>query len=193
MLFSTPAEPSRIISPLINYRVLIVIMPIPTVSTRLRCSRHLHQGPLMLISMQFVLKHTLIRHTKPINALSISSDGALLLSGGLALSSHLVLLTHFPLAADDGYVVVWDMESGREVQNLYLPFNGPVCALVWTPLNVNPDFAMGAFAMASADGSVQLYRRSHRDEVSVLYLSCFTTISQQCPGQFRLCFLDAGT
>ena len=85
---------------------------------------------------------------------------------------------------DDGYVVIWDMESRREVQNLYLPFNEPVCALVWTPLNINPDCTMGAFALASTDGSVQLYQWSHKDEVSVLYLSCFTNISQECTGQF---------
>jgi WD40 repeat protein len=63
---------------------------------------------------------------------------------------------------DDGYLVVWDIESGREVQNLYLSFHGPLCALVWTPLN--PDLATGAFLLASVDGSVQLYRRSCRDD-----------------------------
>ncbi|KAF8220897.1 WD40 repeat-like protein, partial [Tricholoma matsutake] len=97
-------------------------------------------------------KHTLTCHTKPINALCISSDSALLLSG-----------------ANDGYLVVWDMESRKEIENLYLPFHGPVCALACTPLN--PDFTTGAFALASTNGSVQLYRLSHRDMITFDFAS----------------------
>jgi WD40 repeat protein len=92
--------------------------------------------------------------------------------------------------ADDGYAIVWDLECGTAIQQLSLPFHGPVCTVIWTPFNT--DFATAAFALGSADGSVQLYRRNHQDKVCPDLWGA-TLLSCSFIDQLRLCLLDPGS
>lgn len=66
---------------------------------------------------------------------------------------------------DDGVLIIWEVNSAREIQRLSLPFHGPICSLVWVPASRDCDAV--AFAVGSSDGTVQVYRRS-RSEVRVL-------------------------
>ncbi|RDB29242.1 Vegetative incompatibility protein HET-E-1 [Hypsizygus marmoreus] len=88
----------------------------------------------------FGLKFTLIGHTKPVNSLAVSGNGAFLLSG-----------------ADDASIVIWSLESGEVYQKILTPFHGPTSIVAWTPMS--DDSPTGNFAFGSADGSISVYQQ----------------------------------
>ncbi|KIJ97143.1 hypothetical protein K443DRAFT_133925 [Laccaria amethystina LaAM-08-1] len=86
----------------------------------------------------FDCKLTLFRHTKPIHVLKISPDGQKLLSG-----------------ADDGMLIIWNLEDGGDQQMISVAFNGPITSAVWMPLSREASNAV--FAFGTADGNLFLY------------------------------------
>ncbi|KAF9232169.1 hypothetical protein BU15DRAFT_81533 [Melanogaster broomeanus] len=62
-------------------------------------------------------KFTLTRHTKAINAVAISGQGSMLLSGG-----------------NDSHVVVWNLSSGEMIQEICIPSAGFISCLAWIKL-----------------------------------------------------------
>ncbi|OBZ68261.1 hypothetical protein A0H81_12041 [Grifola frondosa] len=89
--------------------------------------------------ISFTAAKTLKHHTKSINALAVSPDGAVLLSG-----------------ADDAVVVVWNLRTGEKLQEIHCTFNGPISAIAWLGTSVTNN----TFIFGCADGSLHLYQRS---------------------------------
>lgn len=55
---------------------------------------------------------------------------------------------------DDALLVVWDADTGEQIQEISCPFNGPVTSTVWLPMQQG---AAQAFAFGCSDGSLQVY------------------------------------
>ncbi|KIK00174.1 hypothetical protein K443DRAFT_132760 [Laccaria amethystina LaAM-08-1] len=83
-------------------------------------------------------KLTLFRHTKPINVVKVSPDGRKLLSG-----------------ADDGMLIIWNLEDGSEEQTISVAFNGPVTSAAW--ISVSQGTPNQAFTFGTADGNLFVY------------------------------------
>ena len=101
------------------------------------------------------------RHSKSIGALSVSADGTTLLSGG----KHLIIAGESSSAQvtfldDDGLVVVWDLRTGSLLQEVHVPFNGPIVTCRWIPIEQGDS---EAFAFGCADGSLHVYARTAPD------------------------------
>ncbi|KAJ3560446.1 hypothetical protein NP233_g10833 [Leucocoprinus birnbaumii] len=63
------------------------------------------------------IKQTLIGHSRAINALKFSTNCSVLLSSG-----------------DDASVIIWNLRSSNNFQVIQVPLQGPVSAIIWTPL-----------------------------------------------------------
>jgi WD40 repeat protein len=114
---------------------------------------------------QFILRSTLNRHTSSITHMCINPDGRTLTSCGNYLHPPWLMKRLIKLAlGDDALVVLWDLETGAQLQDISCPFNGPITVAVWLPA------AQGtatAFAFACADGSIHIYVQ-HPCQVSLL-------------------------
>ncbi|TEB39420.1 WD40 repeat-like protein [Coprinellus micaceus] len=89
---------------------------------------------------EFIEKHTLTGHTKPVNTLAISPDQAFILSGG-----------------DDCILIIWDVLSGRLLQEIRVHINGPVGSATW--VWTDEDRVSSGFIFGCADGTVQYFRK----------------------------------
>ncbi|KZT01104.1 WD40 repeat-like protein, partial [Laetiporus sulphureus 93-53] len=88
---------------------------------------------------QFTLKKMLRGHDLPVNTVAVSHDGLTLLTG-----------------ADDGHVIVWDLETARQIQDISCVFHGQVVCICWIDLGKGDNLA---FIIGCADGSLQVYQR----------------------------------
>jgi WD40 repeat protein len=59
-----------------------------------------------------------------------------------------------PSPDDDATVVIWDLESGSEVQSISVRFHGPVSVTGWLEVSRGRGIAFGC-----ADGSIFIYRQ----------------------------------
>ncbi|KAG6372572.1 WD40-repeat-containing domain protein [Boletus reticuloceps] len=84
-------------------------------------------------------KFTLTRHTKAVNALAVSPNGSMLLSGG-----------------NDSRVVVWNLTSGEMIQEFCVPSAGFISCLTWIYLSNEEE---DAFVFGASDGNIYLYAR----------------------------------
>ena len=64
-------------------------------------------------------------------------------------------LISFASQADDGMLIIWNLEDGSDQQTISVAFNGPVTSAVWMP--VSQEAPNGAFAFGTADGNLFLY------------------------------------
>ncbi|KZS99825.1 WD40 repeat-like protein, partial [Laetiporus sulphureus 93-53] len=103
----------------------------------------------------FTLKKTFAAHADPINIVSLSDDSAVLLTG-----------------ADDGYLMIWNMQSGEKIQEIPCFFHGAISAISWLGEALS-------FVFVSSDGVLHLYRRpdlSSMFEVSSLTIAHDDTV-----------------
>ena len=114
--------------------------------------------PLTINDVQLYPKLTLTRHTKAVNALAISPDGTLLLSGG---SLHILCLVHnsFVCLGNDSRVVIWNLASGEMIQEFCIPSAGFMSCLAWVKLS---DRGEDTFIFGASDRNVHLYE--HRKD-----------------------------
>jgi WD40 repeat protein len=60
------------------------------------------------------------------------------------------------LGADDhGSIAIWDINIGKQVQEIQIPHNGPVVALRWLSVEQGIDI----FSVGCGDGSILVYAR----------------------------------
>ncbi|KAG6381506.1 WD40-repeat-containing domain protein [Boletus reticuloceps] len=111
-------------------------------------STDIHQSDLCL-------KFTLTRHTKAVNALAVSPQGSMLLSGG-----------------NDSRVVLWNLISGEMIQEYCVPSAGFVSCLAWVNLSNEED----AFVFGASDGNIHLYARG---KDSPLFAFCSVTLAHE--------------
>ncbi|KAG2058419.1 WD40 repeat-like protein [Suillus hirtellus] len=78
-------------------------------------------------------------HTKEVNALAVSAQGALLLTGG-----------------NDTCIALWSLVSGEMMQEINMPTAGYISAITWMDVD---DCGETMFAFGSSDGNIQLYER----------------------------------
>ena len=105
---------------------------------------------------QLYTKFTLTRHTKAVNALTVSPHGAMLLSGGRALScSFCSQLIRW--SGNDSCVVVWNLTSSKMLQEFCVPSAGFISCLVWIKLS---DGEEDTFVFGASDGNIHLYKWS---------------------------------
>ena len=55
---------------------------------------------------------------------------------------------------DDALLVLWNADTGEQIQEISCPFNGPITSIVWLPMQQG---AAQAFAFGCSDGSLQVY------------------------------------
>ena len=110
---------------------------------------------LTINDTQLYPKLTLTRHTKAVNALAISPDGTLLLSGG---SLRVLCLVHNSSIhlGNDSRVVIWNLASGEMTQEFCVPSAGFVSCLAWIKLS---DRGEDTFIFGASDGNIHLYER----------------------------------
>jgi WD40 repeat protein len=53
-------------------------------------------------------------------------------------------------------LVIWDLESGNEIQSISCVFHGPVSAATWVS---RPQVIEKSFVFGCADGTLHVYRR----------------------------------
>lgn len=114
--------------------------------------------PIFSSMQKFTLQATLKRHSKPIGAISVSAAGTTLLSGG----EHLIIAgegssIQVTFLDDDGLIVVWDLRTGNLLQEVHVPFNGPIVTCRWVPIEQGDG---EAFTFGCADGSLHVYART---------------------------------
>jgi WD40 repeat protein len=63
----------------------------------------------------------------------------------------------FTCLDDDGLVVIWDLQTGKLLQEVHVPFNGPIVTCCWIPVEQGDG---EAFAFGCADGSLHVYTRN---------------------------------
>ncbi|TDL17607.1 WD40 repeat-like protein, partial [Rickenella mellea] len=59
-------------------------------------------------------------------------------------------------AGDDATLILWNVQTGEELQNISRPFSGPISAICWITLGLDND---PGFVYGCADGSLHIYRR----------------------------------
>ncbi|KAJ3535354.1 hypothetical protein NMY22_g6528 [Coprinellus aureogranulatus] len=84
---------------------------------------------------------SLQEHRSGITVAKFSPDGSLLLSG-----------------AEDGTVIIWDLQTGRSLQTFKLATSHGITAAVWC--SRPPPLPVEAFAIGEAVGRVTIYRKS---------------------------------
>ncbi|KZT00255.1 WD40 repeat-like protein [Laetiporus sulphureus 93-53] len=89
---------------------------------------------------EMILKKTFSAHDLPVNAIAISNDGTVMLTG-----------------ADDGCVIAWDMKAGEKLEEISCVFHGPVISVRWIDLGKGDNLA---FVCGCADGTLQVYQRA---------------------------------
>src|SRR5215470_6735618 len=104
------------------------------------------------------LEHLFNAHTKAIGTLSISSDGRLLLSGG-KLRRHCNTDSFTVYVGDDARVVVWNLQTGELMQQIFCHFNGYIASSAW--INIWETHELG-FVFGCADGSLHIYRQDRQ-------------------------------
>lgn len=65
------------------------------------------------------------------------------------------LLICFACSADDGMLIIWNLEDGSEEQTISVAFNGPVTSAAW--ISVSQGTPNQAFAFGTADGNLFVY------------------------------------
>jgi len=100
-------------------------------------------------------RKALVRHTRKIRTLCLSSDGAVLLSGGdFHLNFSYGIITTFSSSGEDGLLVVWDL--GSNTHQTISSSNGFVLAATWMPSTQSPT---KAFAFGCHDGMIHVHVR----------------------------------
>ncbi|KIK76610.1 hypothetical protein PAXRUDRAFT_169373, partial [Paxillus rubicundulus Ve08.2h10] len=87
-------------------------------------------------------KYTLTQHTKAVNALAISNQGSMLLSGGRPV---------IPCC-----IVIWNLASGEMMQEISVLSAGFISCLAWVKLS---DENEDAFVFGVSDGNIHLYEQ----------------------------------
>ena len=119
------------------------------------CAKFLHQVLSVAEQFQqFVLRSTLQRHTSSITNLCINPDGRTLISCGRYSIPYVNKIENGVTLGEDALVVLWDLETGAQLQDISCPFNGPITVAVWLPAIQG---SATAFAFGCADGSIHVY------------------------------------
>ncbi|KDQ49342.1 hypothetical protein JAAARDRAFT_143606, partial [Jaapia argillacea MUCL 33604] len=87
-------------------------------------------------------KHTLQGHSKSINMLAIDVEGRYLLSGG-----------------DDGFIIIWDLASGKIIHKHSEVIHGQVTAGIW----IDSSAGSKALLFSSADGTLHRWRQGKKE------------------------------
>jgi len=72
----------------------------------------------------------------------------------VALSSTILIIL-FAHSADDGMLIIWNLEDGSEEQTISIAFNGPVTLVAWISDSLGTPNE--AFAFSTADGNLFIY------------------------------------
>jgi len=109
---------------------------------------------LTINDAQLYSKFSLMRHTKAVNALWISPERILLLNGG---DSYVFCFVHnsFVWLGNNSQVVVWNLASGKIIQELCVPLASFMSCLTWIKL-LNGGENM--FRFGASDENIHLYK-----------------------------------
>jgi hypothetical protein len=66
---------------------------------------------------------------------------------------------------DDSKLIVWNLQTGEAVQEIFCRFNGAIGAICWFSSQPN----QASFVFGCADGSIHVYRQENASVGSLVY------------------------